>query len=116
MSRVSFRLPLVMFALLAAAIVGCKPAPPEFSEKPDAAAQGQASEDAASGLRALSAEDRAAAEKQRVCPVTGAELGSMGPPLKVTIDGRTVFLCCEGCIEKLQKEPQKYLSKLKEGR
>ena len=49
------------------------------------------------GLKELSAEDRAAAEKQRICPVTGALLGSMGAPYKVKVKNQTVFLCCEGC-------------------
>lgn len=44
-----------------------------------------------------------------VCPVTGKPLGSMGPPVSVTIDGRTVQLCCEGCEGLLRKAPDKYL-------
>jgi YHS domain-containing protein len=63
-------------------------------------------------LAALSAEDRAAAEKQGVCPVSGEKLGSMGTPYKVTVKGRTVFLCCDGCEEDLKKDPDKYLAKL----
>lgn len=65
------------------------------------------------GLAELSPEDRALAEKQETCPVTGEKLGSMGKPVKVTVKGQTVFLCCEGCEEDLQKEPDKYLAKLK---
>jgi hypothetical protein len=47
----------------------------------------------------LPPEDRAIAEKQKVCPVTDAPLRSMGVPDKVTLKGKTVFLCCEGCEE-----------------
>lgn len=50
---------------------------------------------------------------QGVCPVTGKALGSMGPPVSVTINGQTVRLCCEGCEERLKKAPDKYLSKPK---
>ena len=50
--------------------------------------------------------------KQKVCPVTDEELGSMGPPVKVVVEGRTVFLCCKGCESALRKEPKKYLAKL----
>lgn len=43
------------------------------------------------------------------CPVTGAKLGSMGEPVPVTINGRTIHVCCQGCVGKLQQNPQKYL-------
>lgn len=57
------------------------------------------------GLADLSDEDRALAEKQKVCPVTGTALGSMGKPLKVIVKGRAIFLCCPGCEEELKKNP-----------
>jgi hypothetical protein len=66
----------------------------------------------AEALGHLSGEDRALAEKQKVCPVTGQSLGSMGTPPVVTVEGRKVFLCCKGCEAKLRKEPGKYLKKL----
>lgn len=47
---------------------------------------------------------------QRVCPVSGEDLGSMGAPLKVTRGDRSTFLCCEGCLKKLQADPDKYLA------
>ncbi len=60
----------------------------------------------------LSPEDRALAEQQGVCPVTDMPLGSMGTPIKVTVNGRPVFICCEGCRESLLAEPAKHLAKL----
>lgn len=57
--------------------------------------------------------DKTRAAKQDVCPVTGKPLGSMGPPVSVTVNGRTVQLCCEGCEGRLRKSPDKYLSRLK---
>lgn len=63
-------------------------------------------------LSKLSATDRQLAEKQRVCPVAGMRLGSMGVPAKVIVEGRPVFICCEGCRERLLAEPAKYLAKL----
>jgi RND family efflux transporter MFP subunit len=66
-------------------------------------------------LAQLSTADRALAERQRVCPVTQSTLGSMGVPPKVEVEGRTVFLCCEGCREALLDEPAKYLAMLSEG-
>jgi len=67
------------------------------------------------GLAELSADDRAAAEKQRVCPVSGDVLGAMGKPYKVTVKGQTVFLCCPDCEKQLVKNPDKYLAKMKAG-
>lgn len=60
----------------------------------------------------LSQEDAELVARQAVCPVTDLELGSMGTPVKVMVEGRTVFLCCEGCRSRLLAEPAKYLAKL----
>ena len=60
----------------------------------------------------LSPEDQALADKQKNCPVGGEALGSMGTPVKVMVGDRAVFLCCEGCREAIEKDPQKYLAKL----
>ena len=53
--------------------------------------------------------DRQAARQQDVCPVTGEKLGSMGTPYKVAVNGRDVFLCCQGCEAELKANPEKYL-------
>ena len=63
-------------------------------------------------LAKLSNEDRALAEKQKVCPVSGEELGSMGAPIKVDVKGQPVFICCEGCKEDLLSKPDEFLAKL----
>ncbi len=60
----------------------------------------------------LNAEDRSLAEKQKICPVGDAPLGSMGPPVKVNVAGHDVFLCCEHCEAPLKAEPEKYLAKI----
>jgi Cu(I)/Ag(I) efflux system membrane fusion protein len=60
----------------------------------------------------LSAADRALAAKQKVCPVTGEPLDSMGGPVRVEVAGRVVFVCCAGCEAPLRKDPHKYLGKL----
>jgi hypothetical protein len=65
-------------------------------------------------LAKLSPEDRALAEKQKTCPVTDEPLGSMGTPIKVTVDGREAFVCCEGCVEELKNNFAKYEEKLPE--
>ncbi|MHB8973889.1 MAG: hypothetical protein ACYC3X_28650 [Pirellulaceae bacterium] len=85
----------------------------------DAANGGQAdasSADAAKGLAELSAADRATAEKQRVCPVSGDVLGAQGQPYKVTVKGQTVFLCCQACEKQLMENPDKYLAQMQAGK
>src|SRR5262249_8193658 len=44
-----------------------------------------------------SEEDRLIVERQKNCPVTGEPLDSMGGPIKVTVNGRVVFICCKAC-------------------
>jgi hypothetical protein len=56
--------------------------------------------------------DRQLARVQRLCPITGAALGSMGVPVKITLRGQPVFLCCKGCIAKAKKDPEGTLKKL----
>jgi Cu(I)/Ag(I) efflux system membrane fusion protein len=56
--------------------------------------------------------DEALIAFQKICPVTGAKLGSMGTPVKVQLGTQTVFLCCEGCEKPLQAEMAKYLERL----
>ena len=53
--------------------------------------------------------DQAAIDAQKVCPVSKEELGSMGGPLKVTLGGRSVFICCKGCAKDIKADPGKYL-------
>ncbi|HJT75898.1 MAG TPA: hypothetical protein VJ739_01745 [Gemmataceae bacterium] len=43
--------------------------------------------------------------------MTGEELGSMGPAIPVTVQGETIYVCCRGCVGKVQREPDKYLPK-----
>jgi len=59
-----------------------------------------------------SAEDQQLIARQKTCPVMGGPLGSMGPPVRVVVGGRTVFLCCKGCEPELRRSPGKYLANL----
>ena len=64
-------------------------------------------------LAELSPEDHKLAVEQRVCVVQPqTPLGAMGPPIKMTLKGQPVFLCCEDCAEKARKDPDKTLAKL----
>jgi YHS domain-containing protein len=79
-------------------------------QKTDATAADKTAAELPDGLKELSPEDLAAVQKQKVCPVTDEELGSMGKPYKTTVKGQTVFLCCSHCEEELKKDPDKYLA------
>ncbi len=48
--------------------------------------------------------------KQARCPVMDESLGSMGQPIKLLVGGKPLYLCCKGCIKKVQAEPEKYLA------
>ena len=70
------------------------------------------SADVVVALTALSDPDRTDALAQKVCPVSDKQLGLMGKPPKVTVEGQDVFLCCEGCDSEIKSDPGKYLAKL----
>lgn len=53
----------------------------------------------------LSAEDKALVEAQVFCPL-GGPLGSMGTPVKVMVEGKPIFLCCDGCREGVLADPE----------
>lgn len=66
-------------------------------------------------LDKLSAEDRKLAEAQKVCVIQQENpLGVMGVPVKIMVKGQPVFLCCKGCLDMAQAEPDKTLAKVKE--
>ncbi|HWT80962.1 MAG TPA: hypothetical protein VN648_19405 [Candidatus Methylomirabilis sp.] len=55
--------------------------------------------------------DENAIAAQKVCPVSGEELGGeMGPPVKVTRGGSSIFLCCKNCLKQVRANPDKFFS------
>lgn len=68
----------------------------------------------ASVLSKLTAEDRQRAAAQRLCPVTGVALGSMGMPEKVKLGGEEIFLCCPGCKKEATIDPEKTLKMVRD--
>ncbi len=52
----------------------------------------------------------AAIARQKICPVSGKPLGSMGGPVAVDVDGQTVYACCAGCVPAIESDPAKYAS------
>lgn len=79
-----------------------EPAAPAMSA--ETATQSEASE----ALAKLSPEDRAQAQAQKICPVSDEPLGSMGEPIKVTVDGKSLFVCCESCVDELKANFAEY--------
>lgn len=50
--------------------------------------------------------------RQKTCPVTGEELGTMGTPIPVTVKGQLIYVCCQGCVEKVKASPDQFLAKV----
>lgn len=46
--------------------------------------------------------------RQKICPVSGKPLGSMGQPVAVDVDGGRVYVCCSGCASAVKADPAKY--------
>jgi hypothetical protein len=66
-------------------------------------------------LAKLPANERGLAETQRFCVVMGkSPLGSMGAPVKLMIEGKPVFLCCEGCRDEALANPKETLTRVTE--
>ncbi|QJE96691.1 hypothetical protein [Luteolibacter luteus] len=47
------------------------------------------------------------------CAVTDNKLGSMGSPVTKVYDGQEVKFCCKPCVAKFEKNPRKYLAKIR---
>lgn len=63
-------------------------------------------------VASLDQSDRPRIEQQKVCPVLGGRLGSMGTPVKVLVGDQPLYLCCKGCLSKVQEDPEFYLKKV----
>ncbi len=69
--------------------------------------------DIQAALAKLKPDDRKLAEAQKFCAIqTKNRLGSMGTPIKLTIKGQPVFLCCNNCVAKAQASPDKTLAEV----
>ncbi|HEX8201184.1 MAG TPA: hypothetical protein VF590_11905 [Isosphaeraceae bacterium] len=88
-------------------------APPIAEAKTPLAGAATLSDDEIAQIEKLPEAERGAALAQKVCPVSGENLGSMGAPIKEVVGGRTVFICCKGCEKELQDDPDTFLAKLK---
>ena len=64
------------------------------------------------GIKELPQAEQDAAIAQAVCPVSTHNLGSMDKPLKVTAEGRTFYICCDGCEEDVKTKGKDVVAKL----
>ena len=55
---------------------------------------------------------RGKAAKQTTCIVTDNDLDSMGDKQSFVHKGKKIQVCCEPCIGKFKKNPEKYLKKI----
>lgn len=68
-----------------------------------------------SNLSKLSAADKKIALEQLLCASQEhSKLGSMGVPIKFTIEGQTGFVCCEGCLNDVKSNPSKTSQRIKQ--
>jgi len=114
---------LVLPAVLAATLIGCGGGtnPAKETTKNSAAKDAVAAKDAGKaadelpGLKELDEADQKLAKQQKVCPVSGSPLGTadMGKPCKMTVKGHVFFLCCDGCKDAVDKDPDAILKKVK---
>jgi hypothetical protein len=91
---------------------GASSAPPVAETKPPRVEDESAIE---TELSKLTDEDRELAKAQKYCVLLpDSRLGSMGPPRKITVNGMTAFVCCEGCEEEALANPEKSLVQLRQ--
>ena len=60
----------------------------------------------------LNAEEKAEGKKlvpQTTCPVMGGEINKK---LYTDVKGCRIYVCCQGCIAKINEDPDKYIKKL----
>jgi YHS domain-containing protein len=53
-------------------------------------------------------------DKLTTCPVSGEKLDGMGKPYVFIYEGQEVKVCCSGCKKDFDKDPAKYLKKIRE--
>jgi YHS domain-containing protein len=52
-------------------------------------------------------------DRLTTCPVSGDKLGEMGKPYVFVYQGQEIKLCCPGCKKDFDKDPAKYVAKIR---
>lgn len=53
--------------------------------------------------------EKAVDVKNKICPVSGEEVGVMGPAEQYEYKGKIYNFCCASCIDSFKKDPEKYI-------
>ena len=61
----------------------------------------------------MAADAKAKPDLLATCPVSGEKLGEMGKPLVFTDKDQEVKLCCKSCKKDFDKDPAKYIAKIR---
>jgi Cu(I)/Ag(I) efflux system membrane fusion protein len=69
-------------------------------------------EKVAAAMAKLSPADRKLAQTQRFCPIRHEPLGTMGIPIRITLNGSPAFVCCKACVTEAQANPAKTLEQV----
>ena len=114
MPRYRFAAATALFAALV--LTGCsRNADKPQAGAPPAPAKDTKPDEVAAERAKLSPDDLALVEAQEWCVISTEErLGAMGPPLKLDIKGKPVFICCKGCKRKAEADPDATLAKVEE--
>ncbi len=92
-------------------VVGCNAQPDGPGEPAASSSAVDHQTEIEAQLAMLAPEDRERASTQKVCPISEEPLGSMGKPVKVTVDGQDLFICCAGCEDELKQNFAAHLEK-----
>jgi Cu+-exporting ATPase len=57
----------------------------------------------------MAAVDKKAGDETLKCPVSGKEFKKSEASPKYEYEGKTYYFCCQGCEEKFEKNPEKYI-------
>lgn len=52
------------------------------------------------------------AQEKAACPVSGKDVN---PAIKAVYQGKEYSFCCKSCLAKFEKNPEKYIAKIKTG-
>ena len=63
--------------------------------------------------RAEDKKDKPVPDKLTTCPVSGDKLGEMGKPFVIEYKGQEVKFCCKNCKKDFDKDPEKYMKKIR---
>lgn len=61
------------------------------------------------GFTSLASEQKPKVKKQTTCPVMS---GQINKAQYADVKGKRIYVCCKGCISKIEADPDKYIKQL----